>query len=153
MLTLVCLSANAVPESDEVRALTGKAAFALSSDEPPVVLLDAWDAAGNLAPGWTWNNVNDWAAREMAPNRRLDAILVGEPCVGGRGQVLKAELFADDVVLKSCLGAMPSAMWPRSVSLVPFSCVLQLRIDMLRDSPRPHLSTATLPHCQRAATP
>lgn len=115
MPAVLCISANAVPESDEMRRLTGKAAHPSAGDDSleGVVMMDAWEAAGNLAPGFTWDNKNDWAMRALAPNRRLDAVLVAEPRAGGKGQVVKAELFGDDVVLTSSLGAMPTAMWPR----------------------------------------
>ncbi len=109
MPAVVCVSSNAVPESDEVRQLTGKAAGAV----PGLVLLDAWEAAGNVTPGFTWDNRNDWAARELAPDRRVDLILVGLPSRGGKGHVRKAELLGDDVVLKSSsIGSLPSAVWP-----------------------------------------
>ena len=83
MPALLCISANAVPESDEMRRLTGKAAHASADDADDcphhAVLMDAWEAAGNLAPGFTWDNKNDWARRALAPNRRIDAVLVAEP--------------------------------------------------------------------------
>jgi len=108
MPAVLCLSSNAVPDSDEVRQLTGKAAGAV----PGLVLLDAWEAAGNTTPGFTWDNRNDWAARELAADRRLDTILVGLPARGGKGHVVTAVLLGDDVVLKSSISSLPSAVWP-----------------------------------------
>ena len=109
MPAIVCLDCNAVPESDEVRMLTGKARGGVDG----VVLVDAWEAAASPTDaGYTWRNDNLWAAREMVANRRIDYILCGQPTVGGRGHVSKVELFGDDVVLHTPVGALPSGMWP-----------------------------------------
>ncbi len=50
---VLCATLNATPESDEVRALTGKAAAAVKD----FVLVDAWEAAGE-GDGCTWSMGN-----------------------------------------------------------------------------------------------
>ncbi|HEY5700489.1 MAG TPA: endonuclease/exonuclease/phosphatase family protein, partial [Gammaproteobacteria bacterium] len=54
---------NAVPEADEIRAMTGKTA-------PPVegqVFYDAWEAAGQVDAGFTWDNANPNAVTALEP--------------------------------------------------------------------------------------
>lgn len=79
---------NAVPASDEIRAMTGKS-------PPPVegwVFYDAWEAAGQIDAGFTWDNANANAVTALEPNRRLDYIFVGRPGAGGTGHVTSARL-------------------------------------------------------------
>ena len=64
---------NAVPDSAEVRTLTGR--------EPGVagiVFSDAWEQVGN-GPGATWLRSNPHAADSAWPNRRIDYVLVSWP--------------------------------------------------------------------------
>ena len=64
---------NAVPDSAEVRLLTGR--------EPGVdgiVLSDAWEQVGE-GPGATWLRGNPHAADSAWPNRRIDYVLVSWP--------------------------------------------------------------------------
>ncbi|MEM7274490.1 MAG: endonuclease/exonuclease/phosphatase family protein [Actinomycetota bacterium] len=65
---------NAVPESDEIRRLTGLA--------PPyrdgLVFTDCWAAVGD-GPGYTWTRDNPHAADALWPRRRLDYVLVTWP--------------------------------------------------------------------------
>lgn len=66
---------NAVPDSDEIRMLTGRSA-------PPVgglVFTDAWEVAGDGSPGWTWRADNPHLATASWPNRRIDYLLVSWP--------------------------------------------------------------------------
>jgi endonuclease/exonuclease/phosphatase family metal-dependent hydrolase len=66
---------NAVPDSDEIRALTGR--------RPPyvngLVFTDAWEVAGDGTAGHTWTIRNPHLATAGWPNRRLDYILVSWP--------------------------------------------------------------------------
>jgi endonuclease/exonuclease/phosphatase family metal-dependent hydrolase len=91
---VLCGDLNAEPSSDELRLLTGRAA----SPVPRVVLRDAWEAAGNRDPGFTWSNANPFAASNLDLDRRIDHILVGQPKLGGAGHVLEARLAGDLVV-------------------------------------------------------
>jgi endonuclease/exonuclease/phosphatase family metal-dependent hydrolase len=64
---------NAVPDSAEVRMLTGR--------EPGVagiVLSDAWEQSGD-GPGPTWRRENPYTAESAWPNRRIDYVLVSWP--------------------------------------------------------------------------
>ncbi len=64
---------NAVPDSNEVRMLTGR--------EPGVsgiVFSDAWEQVGD-GPGVTWRRENPNAADSAWPNRRIDYLLVSWP--------------------------------------------------------------------------
>jgi endonuclease/exonuclease/phosphatase family metal-dependent hydrolase len=78
---------NAVPESDEVRRLTGLA--------PPyvegLVFTDAWAAAGD-GPGHTWDRDNPHSPDAQFPRRRIDHVLVGWPRPPPLGNPLRAEL-------------------------------------------------------------
>lgn len=65
---------NAVPESDEIRRLTGLSTpFA-----PDLIFTDCWAAVGD-GPGYTWTRDNPYAADALWPRRRLDYIFVAWP--------------------------------------------------------------------------
>jgi endonuclease/exonuclease/phosphatase family metal-dependent hydrolase len=65
---------NAVPESDEIRRLTG-----LSRPyRPGLVFTDAWAAVGD-GPGFTWTRDNPNSAEALWPRRRLDYVFVSWP--------------------------------------------------------------------------
>lgn len=66
---------NAVPDSDEVRQLTGASAPPI----PNLVFTDAWLAVGNTDPGWTWSGHNPHLADSTWPNRRIDYVFVSWP--------------------------------------------------------------------------
>jgi endonuclease/exonuclease/phosphatase family metal-dependent hydrolase len=66
---------NAEPDSTEVRFLCGLAALAGER----IHLEDAWRAAGDGGPGFTWDNRNPYAAYAGEPDRRIDYVLVGRP--------------------------------------------------------------------------
>lgn len=71
---VVCGDLNAVPDSEEIRALTGRC-------PPPVagqVFTDAWEVAGD-GPGWTVDRTNPWATDNAWPRRRIDYVLVAWP--------------------------------------------------------------------------
>ncbi|HLK11401.1 MAG TPA: endonuclease/exonuclease/phosphatase family protein [Candidatus Binatia bacterium] len=66
---------NAEPDSTEVRFLRGLA----SLEGRSIHLQDAWLAAGDGGPGFTWDNRNPYAAYAGEPDRRIDYVLVGLP--------------------------------------------------------------------------
>lgn len=65
---------NAVPDSDEIRRLTGRAAPV----RPGIVFTDCWEAVGE-GPGYTWTRGNPHASEAMWPRRRLDYVFVAWP--------------------------------------------------------------------------
>jgi endonuclease/exonuclease/phosphatase family metal-dependent hydrolase len=91
---VVCGDFNAEQSSDELRLLTGQAA----SPVPGVALRDAWRAAGNHDPGYTWSNSNPFAAATLDLDRRIDHVMVGQPKLGGVGHVLAASVAGDVTV-------------------------------------------------------
>jgi endonuclease/exonuclease/phosphatase family metal-dependent hydrolase len=66
---------NAVPDSDELRLLTGRTAPPV----PGLVFTDAWEVAGNGGVGATWDAANLHQAGTAWPRRRLDYVLVSWP--------------------------------------------------------------------------
>ncbi len=88
---VLCGDLNADPSSDEIRMLTGRAA----SPVPRVVFRDAWEAAGNREPGYTWSNINPFAAAGLDLDRRIDHVMVGHPKLGGVGHVISAHVAGD----------------------------------------------------------
>jgi len=64
---------NAVPDSDEVRLLTGRSAGVAG-----IVFGDVWEQIGNGA-GHTWRAENPYSTNSAWPNRRLDSLLVSWP--------------------------------------------------------------------------
>jgi endonuclease/exonuclease/phosphatase family metal-dependent hydrolase len=88
---VLCGDLNSEQDSEELRLLTGKSAPAV----PRVVLRDAWQAAGNREPGYTWSNANPFTAASLDLERRLDHIMVGQPKLGGVGHVLTARVAGD----------------------------------------------------------
>ncbi|MGH3925333.1 MAG: endonuclease/exonuclease/phosphatase family protein, partial [Pseudonocardiaceae bacterium] len=70
--TVLCGDFNAIPDSDEIRMLTGLTT-------PPVtgvVFQDAWTTAGDGSPGHTWSHDNPHAARERLGSARIDYLFV-----------------------------------------------------------------------------
>jgi len=59
---------------------------------PRVILRDAWRAARNTGPGYTWSNDNPFAAAGLDLDRRIDHVMVGQPKLGGVGHVLAAHI-------------------------------------------------------------
>ncbi|HKA04131.1 MAG TPA: endonuclease/exonuclease/phosphatase family protein [Acidimicrobiales bacterium] len=66
---------NAVPDSDEVRMLTGRSAGPV----PGLIFQDAWEVAGDSGLGITWSDDNDLCVDPAWPRRRLDYVLVAWP--------------------------------------------------------------------------
>jgi endonuclease/exonuclease/phosphatase family metal-dependent hydrolase len=93
---------NAVPDSDEIRTLTGRR----SPFAHGLVLTDAWEVAGVPSgdPGWTWRGDNPLLTEAQWPNRRLDYILTSWPRRSGQGTPVGARLIGTDPVD----GVMPS---------------------------------------------
>jgi endonuclease/exonuclease/phosphatase family metal-dependent hydrolase len=88
---VLCGDLNADPYSDEIRMLTGRVA----SPVPRVVFRDAWEAARNDEPGYTWSNDNPFAAASLDVDRRIDHVMVGHPKLGGVGHVMAAQVAGD----------------------------------------------------------
>ena len=65
---------NAVPESEEIRRLTGLA----DPYRDGLVFTDCWAAVGD-GPGHTWTRDNPHAADALWPRRRIDYVLVAWP--------------------------------------------------------------------------
>src|SRR5262249_30311957 len=84
---------NAVPDSEEMRMLTGRTAVPV----PRLVFHDAWEVAGDGGPGFTWTNDNRWARLDLEPDRRIDYVLVGWPKRGGVGHVTSCRLVGKPV--------------------------------------------------------
>jgi endonuclease/exonuclease/phosphatase family metal-dependent hydrolase len=91
---IVCGDFNAEPTSDEIRAMTGKAAV----PAPPLVFHDAWELAGDGGPGLTWSGDNPYALLDLEPPRRIDYVFVGWPKAGGLGHAVRAALVGVDPV-------------------------------------------------------
>jgi hypothetical protein len=85
---------NAAPDSDELRALTGRRGIAV----PGVVFRDVWTWVGNAEHGATWSNANPFAAASLDVERRIDHILVGAPKAGGCGQPLAVSIAGDEPI-------------------------------------------------------
>ena len=72
--TIVGGDLNAVPDSDEVRLLTGRRAGPVRN----LVLTDCWELVGE-GGGATWRHDNPYQASTAWPNRRLDYVFVSWP--------------------------------------------------------------------------
>ena len=105
--TIIAGDFDATPDSAGMRFLTGLQSLEGHSTH----YLDAWKAAGNTGPGYTWTTVNAHA-RQIAPkaygvsnlHRRIDYILVGLP------PQYKSRIHVDScrVVLNQCV----NDVWP-----------------------------------------
>jgi endonuclease/exonuclease/phosphatase family metal-dependent hydrolase len=91
---ILCGDFNAVPDSDEVRMLTGRA----SGPVEGLVFHDAWEVAGDGGPGHTWSNANPYAVLDLEPDRRIDYVFVGWPKPGGAGHVTSCEVVGTEPV-------------------------------------------------------
>lgn len=95
---LVAGDFNAVPDSDEVRMMTGRMAV----PAPPLAFRDVWDVAGE-GPGLTWSPVNPFVAAEEEGRARVDYLFTAGPGEGGRGMPVRVDLLGDHPV---------DGMWP-----------------------------------------
>ena len=91
---VVCGDFNADPMSEEIRMLTGLTTCPVEG----LAFQDAWVAARNDSPGFTWDNANPYAVEILEPNRRIDYILAGMPRERGAGHVVSCEVVAKDPV-------------------------------------------------------
>jgi endonuclease/exonuclease/phosphatase family metal-dependent hydrolase len=83
---------NAVPDSDEIRLLTGR-----TDGVAGVVMSDAWEQVGD-GPGHTWRRDNPYLAGSAWPDRRLDYVLVAWPRPKPLGNPIAAWLAGDVAV-------------------------------------------------------
>jgi endonuclease/exonuclease/phosphatase family metal-dependent hydrolase len=84
---------NAVPDSDEVRRLTGLTEPAV----PGLVFTDAWAQVGR-GPGATYSASNPYVVDSAWPERRLDYVLVGWPRLRPLGNPVRAALIGVEPV-------------------------------------------------------
>ncbi len=89
---------NAVPDSDEVRRLTGRADPYDAGNNRRRIFLDAWDVAAPGSDGVTWDSANPYLEYPQWPNRRLDYILIGYPSEKPLGRVANIELAGTEPV-------------------------------------------------------
>lgn len=85
---------NAVPDSEEVRLLTGLS----DPPTPGLVFYDAWQVANAHAPGYTWHRSNPYTHAALEPDRRLDYIFVGRPTAQGVGHVKSCRLVGTEPI-------------------------------------------------------
>ncbi len=83
---------NAEPDSDEMRYLRG----ATGLGGPCVYFNDAWLAAGDGSPGFTFAQRNPYAALSREPDRRLDYVFVRGPDEHVRGVPLECRVCFDE---------------------------------------------------------
>ena len=93
---------NAVPDSDEIRRLTGRSAGAV----PGLVFSDAWELVGTDS-GATYSASNPYVNDSAWPERRLDYVLVSWPRRRPNGNPVQAERFA----MTPIDGVVPSDHW------------------------------------------
>lgn len=91
---IVCGDFNAVPDSEEIRMMTGKAAV----PSPGTVFVDAWEATNGAGGGSTWSNANPFAAEAFEHDRRIDYVFAGWRREDGRGQPLRCRVVGDESV-------------------------------------------------------
>jgi endonuclease/exonuclease/phosphatase family metal-dependent hydrolase len=79
---------NAVPDSDEIRRLTGRAAPAIDR----LVFSDVWELVGD-GPGETYSEANPYVVDSAWPERRLDYVMVSWPRRRPNGNPIRASRF------------------------------------------------------------
>lgn len=89
---------NAVPDSDEIRLLTGRRAGPI----PNLVFTDCWPQVG-ADPGHTWVRRNPHLATATWPERRLDYIMTSWPRSKSIGRTVAAHLVGE---------GRPGSVWP-----------------------------------------
>lgn len=75
-LALAGAGGTPVVIAGDLNADPGSPELALFSEDPAHRFVDAWDAAGDGGPGWTFDGNNPLTARSRFPDRRLDYLLV-----------------------------------------------------------------------------
>lgn len=87
---------NAVPDSDEIRALRGLRSVEVDGAAKRVFWQDAWERAhgGTGAPGFTWSRTNPHTERLrwLERDRRIDYLFVEPMRRAGAGEVLACEI-------------------------------------------------------------
>lgn len=92
---------NAVPDSDEIRLLTGR-----RSGVDGIVFSDVWEQVGD-GDGATWRRDNPYCADSAWPNRRIDYVLVSWPRPKPTGNPIRAwSVGCEPVVIDG------TAVWP-----------------------------------------
>ena len=99
---------NAVPDSDEIRRLTGRSAPAVDG----LAFSDAWELVGE-GPGETYSDANPYVTDSAWPERRLDYVMVSWPRRRPNGNPVRATRFGEVAID----GAIPSDHWGVSVDL------------------------------------
>jgi endonuclease/exonuclease/phosphatase family metal-dependent hydrolase len=95
---LLCGDLNAVPDSDELRLLTGRSQTPVEG----LVFNDCWPQVRD-DPGHTWVRRNPHLADSVWPERRLDYVLVSWPRPAPLGNPARAFVVGDGPV---------SGLWP-----------------------------------------
>jgi endonuclease/exonuclease/phosphatase family metal-dependent hydrolase len=90
---VLCGDFNASPDSDEIRALTGRRRTFVGRQ----AFLDAWEVAGE-GEGHSWTVENPYAALDLEPSRRIDYVFVGYPREGGAGHATAVRMAGLDPV-------------------------------------------------------
>ena len=108
---VLCGDLNAVPESDELRLLTGRSPVPV----PGLVFNDCWPQVRDDA-GHTWVRRNPHLSDSLWPERRLDYVLVSWPRPAPLGNPVQAFLVGDGPV---------NGIWP--------SDHLGVGVDLRRD--------------------
>jgi endonuclease/exonuclease/phosphatase family metal-dependent hydrolase len=90
---VLCGDLNAVPDSDELRLLTGRT----EAPVPGLVFNDCWPQVCQ-DPGHTWVRRNPYLQNSVWPERRLDYVLVSWPRPAPLGNPVQAFLFGDGPV-------------------------------------------------------
>ncbi|MCG8557677.1 MAG: endonuclease/exonuclease/phosphatase family protein [Proteobacteria bacterium] len=111
---------NAEPGSDEIRFLTGLH----SLGGRRVYMVDAWRAAGDGGPGYTWSNRNAYARANLELDRRIDYIFAGTPRDDGLGHVERCQVVCDQE---------QAGVWPSD----HFGIYAELRLDPRPPGTRP----------------
>ncbi len=84
---------NAVPDSDEIRRMTGRSAPAVEG----LVFTDAWEHAGD-GDGVTYSDANPYVNDSAWPERRLDYVMVSWPRQRPNGNPVFVERFGLDPI-------------------------------------------------------
>jgi endonuclease/exonuclease/phosphatase family metal-dependent hydrolase len=90
---LLCGDLNAVPDSDELRLLTGRSRAPVDG----LVFNDCWPQVRD-DPGHTWVRRNPHLSESLWPQRRLDYVLVSWPRPAPLGNPAQAFLVGDGPV-------------------------------------------------------
>jgi len=85
---------NAVPDSDEIRTLTGRSAVHV----PNLLFNDVWDISGDGSPGHTWCSSNPHLVDSFWPRRRLDYLFVRWPRTKPIGNPVAAHLAGHEPI-------------------------------------------------------